>query len=109
MEIMSQSIHTDTKFIPIKTEKPVIEFLHQLLPYDPATKIAKALFIGLKEYQMLLNAALEAIRYFQQGNLKKFDSLVGENACQIRAVRLALIATQRLVDDQKIQQRIVDA
>ena len=97
------------KAIPLITKKTAIVFLHQFLPYDPATKITKALFVGLKEYQLLLNAALEAARQFQQDNLERFDSLVGENACEIRAVRLALIATQKLVDGCSMQQRIADA
>jgi hypothetical protein len=72
-----------------------IEYLHQLLPYDPATRFRKELQTGLKEYQLLLNALLKAIDYFHQGKLEKFDSLVGENACQIRAIYVALLANKK--------------
>jgi hypothetical protein len=67
--------------------------LSSLLYYDLSTikhgKISKA----FKEYRLLLNALIEAIDAFEEGDLEKFDSLVGENACQIRAIRVALIHT----------------
>lgn len=91
---------------PIEVEVSATEFLHQLLPYDPTTRTAKALFFGLKDYQLLLKAALEAIQHFEKGDLIKFDSLVGENACQIRAVMLAQIASQKKVDSYRFRQRV---
>ncbi|MBF8263101.1 MAG: hypothetical protein HW387_766 [Parachlamydiales bacterium] len=104
---MNNSLKTEES--PIQTELPKIEFLHQLLPYDPSTKRAKALQTGLKEYQFLLNAALEAIHHFEMGDLERFDSLVGENACQIRAVMLALIASKKTVNVCHFRQRILKA
>lgn len=74
----------------------LIEYLHQLLPYDPATRFRNELQNGLNEYQLLLNALLQAIKYYNAGKLEKFDSLVGENACQIRAIYIAWLATKKL-------------
>ncbi|MBF8263043.1 MAG: hypothetical protein HW387_708 [Parachlamydiales bacterium] len=75
---------------------PNVEYLHQLLPYDPATRFRKELQTGLKEYQLLLNAMLQAIEHYNNGRLEKFDSLVGENACQIRAIYIVRLASQKL-------------
>ena len=63
--------------------------LSQLLPYDTGIKKHGSLQTGLKEYQSLLRAFLEANDALQKGELEKFDSLVGENACEIRAVWMA--------------------
>ena len=71
-------------------------FLSQLLPYDAAAKINGALASGLKEYRALLTAAQRAFTALDQGDLEQFDALVGENACQIRAVKVALIASRDL-------------
>ena len=73
-------------------------FLHQILPYDLTIRKGKELQTGLVEYQFLLRAFLEAIDQFNKGNLEKFDSLVGENACHIRAVQLALIVKKGGID-----------
>jgi len=70
--------------------------LTDLFYYDPAEKKHGELQKGLKEYQFLLKAGILAIEHLQQGNLEKFDSLVGENACQIRAIKIALIASNDL-------------
>ncbi len=64
--------------------------LSSLLPYDPAVKINDRLKAGLKEYLLILNATHEAMLQLEQGNLKFFDPLVGENSCQIRAIKLAI-------------------
>lgn len=66
-------------------------FLSDLLPYDPAVKIGNRLKDGLKEFLLLLNATEAAIKSLEKGELKHFDPIVGENACQIRAVKIALI------------------
>ena len=80
--------------------------LTDLFYYDPSEKKHIELQKGLKEYQFILKAAALAIANLQQGNLEKFDSLVGENACQIRAIKIALIASKDMdhydVLDQKI-------
>lgn len=66
-------------------------FLSHLLPYDPVVKTGIRLKDGLKEYILLLTALEHAMKSLQTGSLKDFDPLVGENACQIRALKLALI------------------
>ncbi len=68
--------------------------LTDLFPYDPSKRIGSELEKSLKEYQFLLLVALAAIESFQNIDLEKFDCVVGENACQIRAIRIALIASQ---------------
>src|ERR1700722_152747 len=72
--------------------------LSHLLPYDTCVKKHGCLKKSLSEYQALLRAVLEAARYFQIGNLEKFDSLVGENACEIRAIWMAIIALKNSVN-----------
>lgn len=71
----------------------VTAFLSQILPYETAAKKNGEIRTGLKEYQALLRASLAAIKAFQELNLEQFDSLVGENACQIRTVWIATLAS----------------
>lgn len=66
--------------------------LARMLPYDPKSKKNKDVFAGLKDYSFLLNVSIEAIDALEKGDLIRFDALVGENACQIRAVWVAMIA-----------------
>ncbi|HLG23688.1 MAG TPA: hypothetical protein VI564_02030, partial [Candidatus Nanoarchaeia archaeon] len=66
--------------------------LSDLLPYDTASKTGIRLKDGLNEFLVLLTASEAAIEAFLNGNLHNFDPLVGENACQIRAIKIALIA-----------------
>lgn len=68
--------------------------LSSLFPYDPSSKKNGSLLTGIKEYQMLVRACLQAYALWEQKDLEKFDSLVGENACQIRAVWIALHASR---------------
>ncbi|HLG23689.1 MAG TPA: hypothetical protein VI564_02035 [Candidatus Nanoarchaeia archaeon] len=72
------------------------ECISQLLPYDLESKKKKNILTGLIEYRALVEAGLRAIRSFQTFGLEKFDSLVGENACQIRAVWIAMKAGKGL-------------
>ena len=74
------------------------KYLSHLLPYDTAMKKYGCLRKSLKEYQSLLTAFLEAIDSFRASDLEKFDGLVGENACEIRAVWMATIALNESVD-----------
>ncbi len=68
--------------------------LRELYPYDIKDKKNAALRKGLKEYAFLIQGLNEAARNFLDGNLEKFDALVGENACQIRAVKIAILAAK---------------
>lgn len=81
-------------------------FLSQLLPYDLGKVQHGELRTGLNGYQMLLNAFLKAIHAIKNGDLTKFDSLVGENACQIRAVWIILIATKFLDSLETLEDKI---
>ena len=80
--------------------------LTSLLPYDPNVKKGKRLKDGLKEYLLLLLAAEEAFLSLLRGNLEYLDPLVGENACQIRALRLALILLEEPLDTQTLLENI---
>ena len=66
-------------------------FLRDLLYYTLPEKKNGDLKKSLIEYQLLLSAFAQSIEALEKGDLEKFDSLVGENACQIRAIRMALI------------------
>ncbi|NGX41219.1 MAG: hypothetical protein KR126chlam4_01058 [Candidatus Anoxychlamydiales bacterium] len=77
-----------------------------LLPYDPSSKIKNGLIKGLEEYRMLLNVLQAAILEYNAGNLEKFDPLVGENACQIRAVKMAILSAKNLIDFSQIESQV---
>lgn len=81
-------------------------FLSHLLPYDPEIKVGKKLENGLREYLLLLIATEEAMQAFLEGELNKFDPLVGENSCQIRAIRMALIASKISFDIMNVLGRV---
>lgn len=66
--------------------------LSHLLPYDNRLKVKKSLPASIREYRTLLQALHSAICNLQCGRLDKFDPLVGENGCHIRAVWLAIHA-----------------
>lgn len=63
--------------------------LSELLPYDPRVKSGVRLLSGLKEYFLILQASEETIECIKRGEIDNFDPLVGETACQIRALKIA--------------------
>lgn len=65
--------------------------LSELLYYDIKNRKYAQLNKGLGEYQLIVSALAESLRVLEEGNLEKFDSIVGENACQIRAIKIAII------------------
>lgn len=81
-----------------KVENGKAFFLSDLLPYDTNSKSEDLLIDGLKEYQLLVNCAKDALTALQKGDLSQFDPLVGENACQIRAIELAFIFSNTALD-----------
>jgi len=81
-------------------------FLSHLLPYDPAIKKQSRLKNGLNESLFLLVAAEESMKSFQRGELSKFDPLVGENSCQIRAVKVALLASKKSLNIEEMLEEI---
>lgn len=68
--------------------------LCDLLHYDPSQKKRADLVKSLQEYTFLLQVSKNALLDFMAHDFEKFDSIVGENACQIRAVQIAVIAMQ---------------
>ncbi len=80
--------------------------LSYLLPYDLKEKCHTKLNDGLKEYRMLLLAAEQALTSFLNDSLANFDSLVGENACQIRATLLAVIVKQKSIGTEELLEEI---
>jgi hypothetical protein len=81
--------------------------LSELLYYNPSDKKYADLRKSLNEYQLLITALNEAISHYENGDLERFDCLVGENACQIRAIRLAFIATSKSIDVSTIRHSII--
>lgn len=81
-------------------------FLRELLPYEASTKINGSLRTGLKEYSLLLAATKQATLAIQSGDLEQFDAVVGENACQIRAVKIAMAFPRYLGAIESIQAQI---
>ena len=82
-------------------------FLSHLLPYSLESRKGRTLVLqSLKEYLFLLIAAEQALASFQLGKLTDFDALVGENACQIRAVKLALIVRENKLDTDSLLSKI---
>lgn len=84
-----------------------IAFLSQLLPYETESKKHGSQRTCLEEYQALNRAFLEANQALEKGELEKFDSLVGENACQIRAIVIAITFSKSLVDIRSLKDRIL--
>lgn len=82
-------------------------FLTDLFPYDFNEKTKAKLKGALQEYQMLLIASLEAINALDICDLHKFDPLVGENACQVRAVWIAIIASKKLINIRDLTHQII--
>lgn len=66
--------------------------LSDLFHYCPSVKKHGELRKGVIEYKFLFKTSLQAFYHLEMGNYEKFDSLVGENACQIRAVKVAKFA-----------------
>ncbi len=73
--------------------------LSELFHYDLSSRRGGELKKGLEEYKFVLSIAFSAIRHLKNLDLEKFDALVGENACQIRAVKIALIAKTFSLDN----------
>lgn len=83
--------------------------LSELLPYELGAKTHSRLIDGIKEYLLLLVAAEKSMKSLSLRRLKDFDPLVGENACQIRAVKLALIIRSGLFNIDQLSQAIEQA
>lgn len=82
--------------------------LSEMFPYDIENKKNGELRKGLKEYEFFLEALSEAGTHFQNGHLERFDSLVGENACQIRAVKIAIIAAKAAIDMELLINKVYE-
>lgn len=83
--------------------------ISQLLPYDSRLKVNNSLPASLREYKTLLQALHAAISDLQYGRLDKFDALVGENGCHIRAVWLAIHASRCRVASISLLERVEKA
>lgn len=92
---------------PLQRDPIENQYLSGLLHYDPSNKKKHAdLQKGLEAYKFLLSVSSTAISLLQNRDLEKFDSLVGENACQIRAIKIALIASKKLDSFNDLSQRV---
>jgi hypothetical protein len=81
-------------------------YLSELLYCDTCEIRNKGLKKGLEEYQFLVTVLNSALIHFENKDFEKFDSLVGENACQIRAIKLILIASENKIDIVPIEAKI---
>lgn len=70
-------------------------FLSDLLPYDCSEQKGCRLKESLNEYLCLLTLTECVIYSCHEGILSHFDPLVGENACQIRALQIAKCFSSR--------------
>lgn len=97
MEFNTDDIHSIMDILDISEVKNNSDqyYLHSLLPYEPEKKFKSYLRTGLNEYLLLLDGALKAIDALELNDLEEFDALVGENACQIRAVLISIIASKK--------------
>ena len=85
----SKSLNKQASFSIFNTSKK--HLLSELLPYDPKEKDKSRLMAGLKEYNFLLIVSETAVERLRKGDFSQFDPLVGENACQIRALKNCLL------------------
>jgi hypothetical protein len=81
-------------------------YLSHLLPYDPYSKAQARLESGLKEYLLLLLLAEQAAVGLIDKAYASFDPLVGENACQIRALVNCLIFTHYQPDGNRLLEQV---
>jgi len=75
-----------------------VHALSHLLPYPLEVKKKERLLAGLKEYFLLLTAIEQTAEALLDKKLQFFDPLVGENACQIRALKLAVVLREKEFD-----------
>ena len=87
-------------------ERETPSHLSALFPYDPSQKKHADLRKGLQEYRFLLQLASLAFQNLLDGHLEKFDALVGENACQIRAIKIAMIASKDISNYARLNAQI---
>lgn len=86
---------THIELPPARAQMKTRYVLSELFHYDPAEQKHSSLKKALKEYKFLLVVSLSALMHFRNGQYEKFDSLVGENACQIRAIKVALMSLEK--------------
>ena len=77
--------------------------LSSLLPYAMAGKQNGKMAAALQEYQLLLIGTEQAINALKKGEFDQFDALVGENMCQIRAIKIAILAPSLLETVQSLR------
>ncbi|HEY4255465.1 MAG TPA: hypothetical protein VGM34_03870 [Chlamydiales bacterium] len=80
-------------------------FLSHLMPQGSLTKKGGEIEEAIREYFFLATVAEEAIRSLKKGDLHHFDPLVGENACQIRAIKVALIFPSCLQEVEALEKK----
>ena len=82
-------------------------FLSDLFPRNmDEPRVGKFLVDRLYEYQLILTKALEASQKLISHEFERFDGIAGDSACQIRAIKIALIASKKLIDLQDFSDRL---
>lgn len=82
-------------------------FLSSLLPFSPMNQ--KKLDVGLLNYLFLMVSLEDAFKCIQNGDFEAFDSIVGENACQIRGIWIALKSHMCLENSKRVLAQIAKA
>ena len=72
---------------------------------DPSNINRKNLKNGLIEYRFFLTTVLETHEILKNRDLQKFDGHVGDTACQIRAVKVAMSILKNSVNFDQIKDR----
>lgn len=80
--------------------------LSGLLPYDLEEKKNGALEKCVDDYNLLIASLEKTLDAIVCKNYEQFDALVGENACQIRATRIAIEAKSALEDIPALKKEI---
>jgi len=89
------------------TKLTVTPNLSDLLPYDISQKTkGNILNKNIKEFRLLLIGMQQATNALKAKEFEQFDALVGENACQIRAVKIAMTAQKYVDSVESLQAQI---
>lgn len=83
-------------------------FLCSILPYDTKQETKAILSNRLKEYSFLLEVSRLATENLLRRKFSAFDPLVGENACQIRAIKNSIIFSKYPVNAEDLLKNILN-
>lgn len=116
--VLSQAVRKPVFLKPLAMTKTSTEFKRfysvvsktvSLIDFLPSKPIhQKDLHLGFKNYIFLINFLEKAFQALKDGNFEAFDALVGENACQIRAIWVALKAKNCLKNGEATIKQLIE-